>query len=411
MSLGKIKVIPWYFQLIIIFYALRTSMPIVGFYTPAIVNVVVLLLLYSYLFLKRSLSIITDVAYILPIFSIYILLLLYEGSSHWPTYIYGILQILIYPLLALYLIRSGSPRFVRRIFLVIGVSYMITGITTYIGCQIFPNASRDLAAMLNSENPEQYMKYMKYNIGSFSFIYTLVLIGPLLIYMIRDKKINIILGLVSVIIIIMTVIASKYTLALLFLIVCCFLLFLPKFFGRREIKYMIIGSLVIYIFGEQFFGQFFEWLANVVNNDTVAERLSNLAVFFTEGGQYIDGDIESRMNIYSRSIDAFFKSPIVGNSYAQVGGHSYILDSLGKFGLLGGIALIIMYRRLFNVFYKPWNKQKYYGYTCFLFMIALFFAVLNPKDNLGVLTFIVPLFMASYKENYNYQNEDSLDCK
>ena len=166
---------------------------------------------------------------------------------------------------------------------------------------------------------------------------------------------------------------------------------------------MIIGSLVIYIFGEQFFGQFFEWLANVVNNDTVAERLSNLAVFFTEGGQYIDGDIESRMNIYNSSIDAFFKSPIVGNSHAQVGGHSYILDSLGKFGLLGAIALVVMYRRLFNVFFRPWNNQKWYGYVYFLFIIALFFALLNPKDNLGVLTFIVPLFMVSYKENCNYQ--------
>ena len=48
---------------------------------------------------------------------------------------------------------------------------MITGITTYYGCQIFPSASRDIAAQLISEDPEQYAMYMSYNIGSFSFLY------------------------------------------------------------------------------------------------------------------------------------------------------------------------------------------------------------------------------------------------
>ena len=60
--------------------------------------------------------------------------------------------------------------------------------------------------------------------------------------------------------------------------------------------------------------------------------------------------------------------------------------------------MIIMYRRMFKVFFKPCAQQKWYGYICLLFLVALAFAFLNPKDNLIVLTFIVPLFMASYKE-------------
>ena len=38
MNLRQIKAIPWHFQLIVIFYAVHTSVPVIGFYTPAAVN-------------------------------------------------------------------------------------------------------------------------------------------------------------------------------------------------------------------------------------------------------------------------------------------------------------------------------------------------------------------------------------
>ena len=90
MRLNSPQAVPWYFQLIVVFYALHTSMPVVGFYTPAVVNAAVVLYLYLYLFLRNNKETIADIKYILPIFSIYILSLLYEGASHLVTYIYGI---------------------------------------------------------------------------------------------------------------------------------------------------------------------------------------------------------------------------------------------------------------------------------------------------------------------------------
>ena len=75
-----------------------------------------------------------------------------------------------------------------------------------------------------------------------------------------------------------------------------------------------------------------------------------------------------------------------------------MLDNLGRYGLLGLIAMIIMYRRMFKAFFKPCAQQKWYGYICLFVLGGIGFCFLNPKDNLIVLTFIVPLFMASYKE-------------
>lgn len=56
-----------------------------------------------------------------------------------------------------------------------------------------------------------------------------------------------------------------------------------------------------------------------------------------------------------------------------------MLDNLGRYGLLGLIAMIIMYRRMFKAFFKPCAQQKWYGYICLLFLVALAFAFLNPE--------------------------------
>lgn len=61
MRLNSPQAVPWYFQLIVVFYALHTSMPVVGFYTPAVVNAAVVLYLYLYLFLRNNKETIADI--------------------------------------------------------------------------------------------------------------------------------------------------------------------------------------------------------------------------------------------------------------------------------------------------------------------------------------------------------------
>ena len=68
-----------------------------------------------------------------------------------------------------------------------------------------------------------------------------------------------------------------------------------------------------------------------------------------QGTDQASGDLEARILLYEKSIYNFINNPIWGsNSYG--GGHSYILDNMSKFGLLGIIAMIIMYLRIFKIF-------------------------------------------------------------
>ena len=116
------------------------------------------------------------------------------------------------------------------------------------------------------------------------------------------------------------------------------------------------------------------------------------------GKDQASGDLEARISLYEISFKNFINNPILGSdSYG--GGHSYILDNMGKFGLLGIIAMILMYLRIFKTFINNWRYTIFFSNICLILFIAIIFAIVNPKENLFTLTFIIPLFSVSFKNN------------
>ena len=164
MSSTDAKAVPWYFQALVVFYALHFTMPIVGFNTPAIVNAAVLLFLYGFLIFRDWRTALSDFSKIIPFFAINILSIIYSGFKDAAVEIYWLLQLMIHPLLALYLIRKKDKKTAQRMVIIIGISFFVTAITTYFGCLTHPGASRDLAAMLSTKDPALYALYMSLNI-------------------------------------------------------------------------------------------------------------------------------------------------------------------------------------------------------------------------------------------------------
>ena len=405
--------IPFAIELVIIFYVCHTSMPIVGFYTPAIVNVGVLLILYGFL-LSRTKTFFHDVGQVLPIFSITILGFIYGGIRHFGIELYGLLQLFIFPLLGLYFYKYGESRTLKRMFFYVLVSYLVTAITTYFGCKAFPGASRQIAAMLDSKEAERYALYMSYNIGSFSFVYSLVLLSPIVIYLLRDKKIPVVFGLVMLIVIALTIIEAEYTIALISFVVILLIFFLPKYIKRRHLITIVIAFVLLYAFGQLFLGQWLVNLSQKTTSEEFAVRLYDLGVFFSSGiVQVENGDMTARLDLYKVSIDAFKAHPLFGSGVKAAGGHSFFWDNLGKFGLLGLFAMIIMYSRIFKLFYKSCRNNCWFGYVSVAFFVAIIFVIVNPKDNLGMLMFTIPLFMSAFNEDNDIikKNENTLDCK
>lgn len=389
--------IPVIVQLAIILYTLRLALPVWGFYMPAVVNVILLAFLYFSIFTGKIRLRAIDFLMVVPIFSVEILSLFYDTPSNMAVYAYSMLQTLIYPLLGLYLIKSDDSKSIRRIFYVVSLAYLVTCVTTYMGCITYPTASRALAAMLDTEDPELYALYVSMNIGSFSFVYAIVLMLPLLIYLIRDKRINIIIGIIALFLVVCAIIITEYAIALLFMIVSFMVFFFPRNFSLKYIITTIVVVSIVFFIAKDSVGHAFETFASNVNSEILAERLNNISEILLGGEKNVEGNLENRIAVYTKSIEAFNASPIWGGGEKKVGGHSFVLDNLGSYGLLGLVAMFFMYSTLYKLFYRRYKQQDFWGYILLTFGIAICFAILNPKDNLPILTLFVPIFAVAFK--------------
>ena len=389
--------IPIQFELALIFYVLHNTIPVVGFHTPAVVNALVLAYLYIFLFI-HSKNFILDFGHVIPIFSITILSILYGGFKDFATDIYFIAQTFIYPLVTLYLFKCQNQKAVTRIFYIVIISYMVTAVTTYIGCGIFPGASRQIAGNLDSKDEELFTLYMQYNIGSFAFIYTLVMLLPIAIGMFRTHKKSILFSVTMMVLIVMTVIRSEYSTALIMMVLIAVSFFFPTNFRFRHIFYLFIVCGIFYIVGKLSLGQLLIDLSQKVESASVSERFYDLGTFFVSNGgaANMEGDVGYRMEFYQKSLDMFKAYPILGGGVQAAGGHSFLFDNLGKFGIIGLFATILVYSKIYILFYRPFRFNSWYGYALIVFVVALILATLNPKDNIGVLTFTIPLFMKAF---------------
>ena len=419
MSNTDTKAVPWYFQVFVVLYAMHFTMPIVGFNTPAIVHASVLLFLYGFLFTMGWRTALSDFTKIIPIFAINILSIVYSGFKDAAVEIYWLLQLMIHPLLALYLIRKKDKKAVRRMVIIIGISFLITAITTYFGCLTYPGASRDLAAMLSTKDSALYALYMSLNIGSFSFIYAMVLLTPLLIYAIKDKLIKQWIGIVVLIIVVMTIIYSDYATALLCILISIIVLFVfPKQLKSKHFIVMVVVTAVFMYASAWLLAPFLDVLGDLIGGELTSARLQELSSFSANEQSYMEGDMEARSNLYMKSIYSFLSSPVWGSSSAAVGGHSFVFDNMAKFGLIGIVGVIIMFWAIFKYFYAPFKQQRWYGHILFSFFMVILLAFLNPKDNLSILTFYIPLFCVAFtkkkillkKNNLEMKYENTMDC-
>lgn len=397
--------IPKIYLFAVIFYVWHTTIPALGYYTPAILYAGVIAYLYLFTLVHIS-NPIRLIGSILPIVSVYFLTLF--DTSNLVIKIYQTLQVCLYPLIIAYLIGSGDKKSCKLLFWAVLGSYILTALTTYIGCMTFPGAARHLALSEDLVNADEYAFYKRANIGSFSFTYSLLLIYPMLIYMVRTGVCKKLVPAFMLIIVSMAILKTEYTTAILLMALCLLLFFMPRKLNKKHIVLLVAVLLLIFLLSKLFLGEMLMHMSSYfAGSPTVSTRLHDLGMMLSNGFEAVNGgDLESRSRLYHQSIQAFMKSPLWGSG-DDVGGHSLLFDTTGRFGLVGLAAFILTYRQAFALFFKPHVNRPYYGYMLFCFLLALILATLNPKDNLGVITFTIPLF-ALY---FNYHYEDTVDCK
>ena len=137
------------------------------------------------------------------------------------------------------------------------------------------------------------------------------------------------------------------------------------------------------------------------------ERLNSLA-----GGQAgLEGSESKRIFLYQRSIQTFFSNPLFGTIFSGgggVGGHSFILDTIGVYGVLGVVLLFYMYRNIYRYFIAPFRNEDGYGYVLWLFLQSILLSCINTGMWLTVLTLFAPILLCRIYSYGEIVYEDSV---
>lgn len=256
-------------------------------------------------------------------------------------------------------------------------SVAVTILTTIVGLIRYPSAARVLATDLVEDTPLLRI-YNLNNIGGYDFIYLLVLLYPILIYAYKHKKIKLFPAILISLAMFFCILQSEYTLALLLFAITTVLFFVKrKFRVKNLLVLLLVSTVLILIFWSQV-SKLLVWVSQYIESEDVRVRILALA-----GGRAgLDAIDDKRLTLYLRSIQTFWQLPILGRltpgaPYAMAGNHSFLLDALAEFGIVGGALLFILYRKIYNLFYKPLKKDDDYGFIFWCFLLPILLSLLN----------------------------------
>lgn len=282
-----------------------------------------------------------------------------------------------------------------------------TAITTSFGLIRFPYAARVLATISSSQDATA-ITYNWYNIGGFEFIYFLVLLYPILIMAYKQRRVNLIFTIVGTVLIFATTILSEYTTALLLLLISSSLFLVKRDLRKKDVFILLLIAVLFVVYFNDYVSQFLSYVGTLTGSETMSERLNALA-----GGQAgLEASESNRIFLYRRSISTFFSHPLLGTFLSGgggLGGHSFILDTLGKYGLIGVALLFFMYRKVFKCFVQPFENEAGYGFVLWTFVQAILLSCVNTGMWLDVIAMMMPILVCVIYRYGEVAYEDPLD--
>lgn len=273
----------------------------------------------------------------------------------------------------------------------------ITCVTTIVGLNKYPSASRELASGTAIYDT---LRYSKVNIGGYEFIYALVPLIPVLFWMIQNTK-----GFWKIVYLcvlgldILCIYKSQYTIALVCVVVALIVVWMQN--NRRAASIFTAALLVfLWLNGLQVLGKLFYWASDVVASDYVSDRLLQVAQLVS--GQTVHTETSrQRLEYYAQQWEAFLSSPIWGHNWFEfyrkyASGHSLVLDILGGAGILGGSLLFILVKKIYGMVVNP-KKEKQSPYVKATWIMVIVIAILNPVSYSVVITIAFMSCMCIHK--------------
>lgn len=409
-----------FFVILLIVRIFLQFMPLLDSLTSIFINLPILALLYGYIIIKSKRNLIPLIIAILPIFIAPIIELLTVGKLPVLNVLYTLFYWLLWPLIGIFISDQLSLKSQKVVFWSFFICFIITAITTIYGCTLYPLASRSQAnGNFVVDNADIVLLYKSMNIGDFQFIYTLVLLTPIVMclskYLFKRK----IIGYLILILFLYTIYITQYTTALVLAGFAAIYLLLPISHDNRKASKWFIFIFVLSLFVLPLISSFIGYVSSALEGDVLKERLSELSQSLS--GQQLDesSDFGTRIILWRLSLNTFFDNFITGvyfiTDYSQahtyIGGHSFILDTMARFGITGLLLLIWMFVTQYKLFIKPYRARREYIFYLMVYVLNLVQCLINTVSIEIVFVFIIPLVASILRQESQKTNYTTIEAE
>ena len=250
---------------------------------------------------------------------------------------------------------------------------------------------------------DEFTEQAENNVGTYAYVYAVPIVMsliPALFIRLKAWWQRLILIAVTVFLV-MFLLLAQYTLALLISMVGV-VLQIDANIEKPTTKVIIWLVLVLLLISMP---TLLDFMASKVPSKQMALRLKDVAAFFGRGD--ISGyNLAERLKLYWKTIEAFFKSPLIGNRSLGFDGHSTFLSFFADLGLLGGIPYVVLYAQSKKNIDSRFDKAEVKIFVP-VFISLILMGLTNPIHTAQPLSFavwlLIPLLinMTTKKEKNN----------
>ncbi|MBE6820943.1 MAG: hypothetical protein E7516_07815 [Ruminococcaceae bacterium] len=230
---------------------------------------------------------------------------------------------------------------------------------------------------------EATYEYLRQGIGGYSLIYPQVCISPLILAWtfkaFQNNKFFFAIGAVWAYTFVRLLELAGYSIALFGSAIGLILLL---FYRGKSVVAAFVVTILLFIAimaAILYVAPFREWILETFDGTAVARKVNDLVSTADSG---VTGDsIQVRITAYSNSLVDIVKYPILGSLWRESGGgHSAVLDTISKYGWLGGYALVMMFYHV-PFHYKHRYNDKFIVSAANATLITLMFVSILDSFN------------------------------
>ncbi len=228
--------------------------------------------------------------------------------------------------------------------------------------------------------------YLRQGIGGYSLIYPQVCISPLIFAWtfkaFKNNKLFFAVGVVWAYTFLRFLELAGYSIALFASAIGLIILLFYR--GKNVVPAFIITILlfVMVMASILYIEPFRNWILETFDGTAVARKVNDLISTTTSDSGVTGDSIQLRINAYSDSLYDMIKYPIIGTLWRDSGGaHSAVLDTISKYGWLGGYALVMMFYHVPIHYKHQYSNNKFIISTANATLITLMFVSIMDSFN------------------------------